>query len=129
MNYGKYRYELEKKDRRAKKGQKSGLLKEIRLRPRIKEHDLEAKINIMKKFIVDGDKVRVQLAMRGREASHPELGWKIIRRVVDDLKGTGVLDSPPSLDRNTMVITFSPLPQKKDSKIGQVKEDAEIKNS
>ena len=117
LNYGKYKYEQTKKERKLRKGQRAGLLKEIRLRPRIKEHDLEAKVRIIKKLLDDGDKVRISLVFRGREVVHPERGWKILEKVVEDLKGVGVVDGSPTVEETNMFLTFSPASQAKEVKV------------
>ncbi len=83
LDYGKYKYEQTKKERKAKRGQRVGLLREVRLRPKIEEHDLQAKIKTTKKLLEEGNKVRVVLRFRGREAAYPELGWKVLRRVAE----------------------------------------------
>ncbi len=116
LNYGKYKYEQAKKERKLRKGQKVGLLKEIRLRPRIKEHDLEAKVRIIKKLLEDGDKVKVSLIFKGREVIHPERGWKILKKVAEDLKGVGVLEGSPTIEESSMFLTLSPVSLTKEAK-------------
>ncbi len=119
LDYGKYKYEQTKKERKVRKGLKAGLLKEIRLRPRIKDHDLDAKIKIMKKLLEDGDKVKVSLIFRGREATHPERGWKILKKVTEDLKGTGIIDGSPVVEETNMSLTILPHHQHKEMKVGK----------
>lgn len=119
LDFGKYKYEQAKKERKVRKGQKIGLLKEIRLRPRIKDHDLDAKIKIMKKLLEDGDKVKVSLIFRGREATHPEHGWKILKKVTENLKGIGIIDGSPTVERTNMSLTVLPYHQRKEVKIGK----------
>lgn len=116
LNYGKYKYEQAKKERKVRKEQRVGLLKEIRLRPRIKEHDLEAKIRIVKKLLEEGDKVRVFLIFRGREVVHPEQGWTILKKIVEDLKGVGVVEGSPAIEESNMSLTFLPARQGKEGK-------------
>lgn len=96
LDYGKYRYEQTKKERKAKKGQRAGLLKEIRVRPRVKDHDLETKIKIARKLLGEGDKVRFFVVFRGREVTHPELGLKALQKVASDLKDVATLDGSSS---------------------------------
>lgn len=112
LDYGKYRYEQTKKERKARKSQKSGLLKEIRVRPRVKEHDLETKIKVARKLLEGGDKVRVFVVFRGREITHPELGLKALQKVADDLKGIATLDGSPSLDGRIMSLVLTPISAK-----------------
>jgi translation initiation factor IF-3 len=96
LDYGKYRYEQTKKERKAKKSQKTGLLKEIRVRPRVKDHDLETKIKIARKLLEEGDKVRVFVVFRGREITHPELGIRALKKVANDLKDVATFDGATS---------------------------------
>lgn len=112
LDYGKYRYEQTKKERKSRKGQKAGMLKEIRIRPRVKEHDLETKIRTARKLLGDGDKVRVFLIFRGREITHPELGLKLLRKVADDLKDIAVLEGAPSSENRFMSLVLSPISTK-----------------
>ncbi len=108
LNYGKYKYEQAKKERKLRKGQKTGLLKEIRLRPRIKEHDLEAKVRMIRRLLEDGDKVRVSVVFRGREVVHPERGWKILKKVMEDVKGAATIDGSPTVEETNMFLTLLP---------------------
>lgn len=124
LDYGKYRYEQTKKERKGRQSQRASLLKEIRLRPRSKEHDLETKINTARKLLNKGDKVRAFVIFRGREISHPELGVNMLQKVTDDLKDVAVLDSAPSLTGRIMSMVFSPISTKqpKDQKEPEEKE-------
>ena len=108
LDYGKFKYEQTKKENKARKGQKGGMLKEMRLRPRIKEHDLDSKIKIIKKFLDDGDKVKISLVFRGREGSHPERGWTILKKLAEDLKDSGVLVGSPLTEGSNISLTFLP---------------------
>ena len=108
LDYGRYRYEQAKKERKARKSQKGIVLKEIRLRPRVKEHDLDTKIKIARKLLEEGDKVKVFIVFRGREITHPELGVKLLRKVADDLKDIAVLDGMPSSEDRFMSLVLSP---------------------
>jgi translation initiation factor IF-3 len=135
LDYGKYRYEQTKKEKKARSSQRSGLLKEVRVRPQVKDHDLEIKINQAKKFINDGDKVKVLVVFRGRQMVHPELGIRLLQKVANDLKGIGQLDGQPIHEGRIMSLIMSPASVKqatgketkdeKDTK--EVKEVAEIK--
>ena len=86
LDYGKYKYEQARKERRVKRGQRVGLLKEIRLRPSIGEHDLQSKIRTAKKLLQEGSKVKVVVRFRGREVIYPELGRQVLQRVTGALK-------------------------------------------
>ncbi len=86
LDYGKYKYEQTRKEKRAKKGQRVGLLKEIRLRPNIGEHDLQSKIRTTKKLLEEGSKVKVVVRFRGREVIYPELGRRVLQRLTGALR-------------------------------------------
>jgi len=117
LDYGKYKYEQTKKERKAKRGQRVGLLKEVRLRPKIEEHDLQAKIKTTKKLLEEGNKVRLFLRFRGREVIYPELGWKVLRKVAEALKELAVVISSVN-DERTIALVLSPVPQKKSKETG-----------
>ncbi len=112
IDYGKYRYEQTRKDRKARSGQRSGLLKEVRVRPQVKDHDLEIKINQAKKFILAGDKVKVLVVFRGRQMVHPELGVRLLQKVANDLKTVGQLDGQPIHEGRIMSLIMSPVAAK-----------------
>ncbi len=108
MDYGRFKYEQSKKDHQAKKGQKSLLLREIRLRPKIGIHDFEAKARTANKLLVDGSKVKVTLMFRGREATHPELGWKVLQRMIERLSDVSVLERQAVMEGRRMDIILAP---------------------
>ncbi len=112
LDYGKYRYEQTKKEKKVRLGQRSGLLKEIRVRPQVKDHDLDIKIHLAKKFIIDGDKVKVLVVFRGRQMVHPELGIRLLQKVAADLKGVGQLDGQPIHEGRIMSLILSPVSAK-----------------
>ncbi len=109
LDYGKYRYEQTKKEKKVRLGQRSGLLKEIRVRPQVKDHDLDIKINLAKKFVLEGDKVKVLVVFRGRQMVHPELGIKVLQKVAGDLKGVAQLDGQPIHEGRIMSLILSPV--------------------
>jgi len=109
LDYGRYRYEQTKKERKARKGQKGAVLKEIRIRPRVKDHDLETKIRVARKLLEAGDKVKVFIFFRGREITHPEIGLKLLQKVADSLKDIAALDGTPSSEERYMSLVFSPI--------------------
>jgi len=86
LDYGKYRYEQTKKAKKAKKGHKVGMLREVRVRPKIEEHDLQGKIKTTRKLLDEGSKVKVKVRFRGRERIYPEMGVKVLQRLTDSLK-------------------------------------------
>jgi translation initiation factor IF-3 len=112
LDYGKYKYEQTKKERKAKRGQRIGLLKEVRLRPKIEEHDLQAKIKTTKKLLEEGNKVRLFLRFRGREVIYPELGWNVLRKVAEASKELAVVSSSVN-DERSIALVLSPVSQKK----------------
>ena len=112
LDYGKYRYEQTKKERKAKRGQRIGLLKEIRLRPKIEEHDLQAKIKTTKKLLEEGNKVRLVLRFRGREVIYPELGWNVLRKVAEASKELAMVTNSVN-DERSIALVLSPVSQKK----------------
>ena len=86
LDYGKYKYEQAKKEREARKSHRTGLVREVRLRPKIGEHDLNFKIRMVKKFLAEGDRVKVSVIFRGREITHPDIGWELLQKVLEALK-------------------------------------------
>jgi translation initiation factor IF-3 len=108
LDYGKFKYEQQKKEQQAKKSQKVTLLREIRLRPKIGVHDFDFKAKIAKKLLIDGAKVKVTLMFRGREITHPELGWKILQRMAETLGEVGTLERQPLMEGRRMDIIMAP---------------------
>ena len=127
IDYGKFRYEQTKKEKVARKSQKVSELREIRLRPKIGEHDLEFKVRAIKNFLIDGDKVRVTVMFRGREISHADLGWKLLQKVIQTLEGVAVLERPALMEGRRMFIILAPAAaQKSKPKEAQ---DAKVKDA
>ena len=112
MDYGKYKYEQSVKDREARKNQSRNTIKEITFRVKIGAHDFQIKSDRAKRFLEHGDKVRVRIWFRGREASRPQLGLTILERLTDDLVGIGRVDQEPKQEGRNMTMTFSPLPKR-----------------
>jgi len=131
LDYGRYRYDQTKKQRKARQGQRTGLLKEIRIRPRVQEHDLQTKINTGKKLLKDGDKVRFFVVFRGREITHPELGLKALQKITDSLKDIAGIDGQPTMEGRIMSMVVSPLASKqtKEKKVKEEVPGAETKDS
>ncbi len=109
LDYGKYKYEQAKKEREARRSQRVVLLREVRLRPRIDNHDFEAKARTVKKLLGEGDKVKVTVMFRGREIVHPELGLRLLQRMATSLEEAASVDKQPSLDGKRMIMILSPL--------------------
>ena len=112
LDYGKLRYLSSKKDRESKKGQKSTELREVRFRPNIGNHDLEAKTRKVKELIEDGAKVKLTVRFRGREATHQQIGLGVLKRVADDLKEFVRLEKPPSMEGRSLSMILIPGLQK-----------------
>jgi len=108
LDYGKYRYEQAKKEREARKNQKISLLREVRIRPKIGDHDFESKARLAKKLLDDGDKVKVSVLFRGREITHPEIGWRLLQRMAESLKGVASIERQPVMEGKRMHIILSP---------------------
>ena len=108
MDYGKYRYEQEQKAKLARKHQVSINVKEIKLRPKIGNHDYETKKGHVVRFLNQRAKVKVTIMFRGRETSHPERGRDLLMRLADDVKEIGLVESPPLLDGRNMVMVLGP---------------------
>jgi translation initiation factor IF-3 len=117
LDYGKYKYDQTKKERKAKKGQRVGLLREVRLRPKIEEHDLQAKIRTTRKLLEEGNKVRLVLRFRGREIIYPELGWNVLRKVAEASKEIAMASSS-SDNARSIALVLSPVSQKKSKEKG-----------
>lgn len=108
MDYSKYKYDQEKKEREAHRKQKTVHLKEIRLKPKIEEHDYQVKLAHLEKFLKRGDKAKVTLIFRGREITHPERGRQIMDRFAQDLSEVGALEKGPVAEGRTIVMVLTP---------------------
>ncbi len=102
MDFGKYQYQEQKRAREAKKHQKVIEVKEIKFRPKVDEHDYQFKKKHIERFIEDGDKVKATIFFRGREVAHPEIGRRILQRLVEELGDLVVVESSPRMEGNTM---------------------------
>ena len=109
MDYGKFKYQKEQARKAARKNQVNVNVREIKLRPKIGDHDFNTKRGHVERFLRGGDKVKVTIMFRGREVQHPELGEKLLVRLADDLSELGRVESQPNLDGRTMVMTMGPL--------------------
>ncbi|HLY57590.1 MAG TPA: translation initiation factor IF-3 [Stellaceae bacterium] len=108
LDYGKFKYEEQKKKNEARKKQKVTEVKEIKLRPGIFDHDYQTKMKSMVKFFEEGDKVKVTLRFRGREMAHPELGMEVLNRVRDDLGEVAKVEQVPRMEGRQMTMVLSP---------------------
>ena len=108
MDFGKYRYEQQKRDKEAKKKQKIITLKEVKLRPHIEQHDFDVKLKNAMRFLEEGNKVKVTIMFRGREMSHQELGRDVLRRVAEQLKELVIIERDPTLEGKNMIMILAP---------------------
>jgi translation initiation factor IF-3 len=108
LDFGKYKYEEQKRKNEARKKQKIIEIKEIKLRPGIDDHDYEVKMRSMVKFIEEGDKVKVTMRFRGRELAHQELGMNVLMRVRDDLDKVAKMEQVPRMEGRQMTMVMSP---------------------
>ena len=118
MDFGKYKYELSKKANEAKKHQSMILVKEVKMRPRTDVHDVQFKLKNVRRFLEDGNKVKVTIMFRGREMAHTELGRALLNRVVKDLEAEAVVEQHPKMEGRNMVMILG---QKKGEEKGGAK--------
>lgn len=116
MDFGKYRYEQQKREKEARKKQKVITIKEVKLRPNIEQHDFDVKLKNAVRFLEDGDKVKVTIMFRGRELSHPELGKVILDRVAEQLRDSVTIEREAKLEGKNMIMILAPKAQAKGGK-------------
>jgi len=121
LDYGKYKYEQTKKERELRKSQKVSLLREVRLRPKIDNHDFEAKIRSVRKLLDGGDKVKVTVRFRGREITHPEIAWRLLQRMSESLQGVASIVKQPVIEGRSMTVILSPTVIQDTNTVGEVK--------
>ncbi|TMJ69488.1 MAG: translation initiation factor IF-3 [Alphaproteobacteria bacterium] len=108
LDYGKYKYQEQKKAAEARKKQKVVEIKEIKMRPSIDDHDYDVKMRSIRRFFEEGDKVKVTLRFRGRELAHQELGWQVLQRVKADTEPISKVESEPRMEGRQMVMVLAP---------------------
>ena len=111
MDFGKYQYQEQKRTREAKKHQKVILVKEIKFRPKVDEHDYQFKKKHIERFLEDGDKVKATIFFRGREMAHPEIGRRILERLVEELAEVAIAETMPRMEGNQMHTILTRRPQ------------------
>jgi translation initiation factor IF-3 len=116
MDYGKFKYEAAVKARESRKNQTQTIVKEIKLRPKIDPHDYGTKKGHVERFLKAGDKVKVTIMFRGREQSRPELGFRLLQRLADDVGELGFVESQPKQDGRNMIMVIGPHRKKTESK-------------
>ncbi|QPH56083.1 translation initiation factor IF-3 [Pontivivens sp. MT2928] len=109
MDFGKFKYEQQKRESEARKKQKTIEVKEVKFRPNTDTHDYDVKMRNVTKFLGNGDKVKVTLRFRGREMAHQELGRDLLNRVAGDVEGLGKIDNMPKVEGRQMVMMISPV--------------------
>ena len=112
MDFGKFKYEQQKRESEARKKQKVIEVKEVKFRPNTDTHDYDVKMRNVFKFLENGDKVKVTLRFRGREMAHQNLGRELLERVAEDVKELGKIENMPKMEGRQMIMMIGPLPQK-----------------
>ena len=110
MDFGKFKYEQQKKANEAKKKQKVIEIKEVKFRPNIDNHDYDVKMKNVARFLEDGDKVKVTLRFRGREMAHQDLGRDLLHRIAGDTTEIGKVESMPKMEGRQMIMVIGPKP-------------------
>ncbi|MCC6674567.1 MAG: translation initiation factor IF-3 [Thermomicrobiales bacterium] len=129
MDYGKYRYEQSRKERESRKHQTTVELKEVRIRPKIDDHDLETKGRHAAKFLDAGDKVKVSVLFRGREMAHPEIGRGLLDQLIELLRSHGSVEQMPKIEGRTMTMILAPLKQKQEKEGSSNRGEAKAENA
>jgi len=110
MDYNRWKYEQQKKQREARKKQRVQDVKELKMRPAIDDHDFNVKARSARRFLMEGDKVKAVIMFRGREIVHLQLGQKVLERLYDNIKDVGAIERPPKLEGRNMVMVIAPRP-------------------
>jgi len=119
MDYGKFKYEAAQKAREARRNQTLTVIKEMKLRPKIDPHDYETKKGHVERFLRQGDKVKVTIMFRGREQSRPELGFRLLQRLAEDVQELGFVESSPKQDGRNMIMVMAPHKKKAARGVGR----------
>lgn len=109
MDYGRYKYLQSKKAHEAKKKQAGGFLKEVKMRPRTDEHDLQVKLRNVERFLKGGHKTKISVVFRGRELRHKDLGERMMERIIEETKEWGVAEHPPKFEGRSIVVILAPM--------------------
>ena len=117
MDYGKFKYENAQKAREARRNQTNVVIKEMKLRPKIDAHDYETKKGHVVRFLTAGDKVKITIMFRGREQHRPELGFRLLQRLAEDVTELGFVESSPKQDGRNMIMVLGPHKKKADAKV------------
>jgi translation initiation factor IF-3 len=125
MDYGKFKYENAQKAREARRNQTNVIIKEMKLRPKIDAHDYETKKGHVVRFLRAGDKVKITIMFRGREQHRPELGFRLLQRLAEDVTELGFVESSPKQDGRNMIMVLGPHKKKAEAKVELKAEKAE----
>ena len=123
QDYGKFKYETQKKKQEAKKRQTVVQIKEIKVRPKTDDHDFETKVRHIKRFLEDGDRVKVTVFFRGREIVHKDRGLSILERVIADTKDVGKVEQEPRAEGRTLQMLLTPVAKKSGAQDAPAQED------
>lgn len=108
LDYGKFKYEQSKKEREARKHQHNVVLREIRMKPKIDDHDVDFKTRTVEKLLKEGDKVKVSVMFRGREVTHPQIGRALLERIHERVKEISIVEKPASMEGRMMTLILAP---------------------
>lgn len=122
MDYGKFKYENAQKARESRRNQTNTVIKEMKLRPKIDEHDYETKKGHVVRFLKAGDKVKITIMFRGREQSRPELGFNLLKRLAEDVVEHGFIESAPKQDGRNMLMVLGPTKKKTEARVDEAQE-------
>jgi translation initiation factor IF-3 len=128
MDFGKYKYEIAQKAREARQNQTHIVVKEIRMGLKIENHDYETKKNHIEKFLLGGDKVKVTVQFKGREQTRPEIGFRLLQRLAEDVATTGFVEFAPKREGRSMTMVLGPLKKKSDAVAEAKRRAAAVKN-
>jgi translation initiation factor IF-3 len=128
LDFGKFRYEQTKKEKEARKGQKTSEVREVRMRPRIDDHDIAFKSKMVQRFLEEGHKVKMTVLFRGREITHPEQAINLMRRVAEEFAQQAKLEKPPAMEGRAMTMMLAPISgAPKKSATGKAEEETSAK--
>jgi len=119
MDYGKFKYEAAQKARESRRNQSNTVIKEMKLRPKIDEHDYATKVGHVVRFLKGGDKVKITIMFRGREQSRPELGFNLLKRLAEDVATDGAMEQAPRQEGRNMHMVLAPTRKKSEARIDQ----------
>ena len=122
MDYGKFKYENAQKERENRRNQSNALVKEMKLRPKIDDHDYATKKGHVVRFLKGGDKVKITIMFRGREQSRPELGYNLLKRLAEDIGEYGTIEFPPKQEGRNMLMILAPTRKKGQARVEHEKE-------